>query len=569
MEHLYWQGDTCYYRRRIPKDVRDHYAKEGKYRSGYIQRTLGTGDPKKISAAWSQVNAEIESEWDRLRAHLERAKQPQVLDQIDENIAKALIWKCWLAWQALGFESEHDVNEFGQWTQGVLEQLPVNIEMMPPRAVKVWHDTLDNQPQLRILTPFARNAVSRELPGMLPVVSAMPILNLEANPAFGIPKRKPKMLGEVMEHWVSHSRREGLKTRKDKDGNSYKVADKNYQVPFRIARDVFGENTFISHIGRDEVIDLVEILRYLPKGAHKLHEKEGLAYREIATQTRLAIEDGEDVALNTLSTVNKYLGAITTLFNHAQANTWITEHPALQIRIPSREQSRRRALEPDELAKLFHSEYVPRTNTWIPLLLLYHGARTNEIAQLDVADVIQRPGGLWCLSLAEDGLDQGKSLKTEASRRIIPIHHRVRELGFLDFVERRRSHGAHKLFNVGRGAVSFWETVRDDVTALFKATGVYKEGEVVPYSIRHTWTHAARAIDLPDAVQDAIGGWSQGGSAKAGYGRKRNGKVIRYEPETLVDYVNQISFPGLFMAAAPAGWSMEDYERPEAVESAA
>ncbi|MGE5505079.1 MAG: DUF6538 domain-containing protein [Actinomycetota bacterium] len=556
LKHVIQQRQGYYYFRRIPKDVLPFYEARGEYGSGFLQRTLGTGDPRQVPGMWARVHAEVEAEWDRIREHLRTVSAPQTLDQIDEATAKALIWKCWLAWVALGFPAEKTMEEFGAWALRVVERLPAGIEYMTPRAVRDWHDDLDAQPQRRILTPFAVNAMARELPGMTPALNAMPVLDLEKNPAFAAAARKPKMLREVMDAWYANHRRKNLKMVTDKDGTPVKVADKNYDVPFKIARDVLGETTFVSHVSRDDILDLVDVICHLPKGAHDIHDRDGTPYRDLAAAAKAALEEGDEVEFNADSSLNKYLGGITTLFTFALNNTWLKEHPANGIKILGGNASKRRALTAEELGKLFHAGYRPQVNSWVPLLLLTHGCRTNEIAQLDVADVIQRPSGLWCLNLTEEG---DKSLKTEASIRTIPIHRKMIDLGFLAFVEERRAAGQRKLFNVA-GARA-WDSIREDMYAMFAATGVYKQGEVVPYSLRHTWTAWMTDAGVEPEKQEAIGGWSLSGGARKRYGRKQGTKVVRYEPEALVDDLNRLDYGTLFVEAAPEGWDMARFER--------
>ena len=152
-----------------------------------------------------------------------------------------------------------------------------------------------------------------------------------------------------------------------------------------------------------------------------------------------------------------------------------------------------------------------------------------------------------------------QSLKTGASHRVIPIHRDVIEAGFLDFVESRRQRGSLRLFNVA-GARA-WDSIRENFMAMFSATEVYKMGEVVPYSLRHTWTAWMTDAKVATEVQEAIGGWSLSGGARKRYGRKAGTKVIRYEPEALVDDLNRLNYGPLFQEQAPAGWDMAAFER--------
>nr|WP_256809034.1 site-specific integrase [Bradyrhizobium sp. Bra64] len=80
---------------------------------------------------------------------------------------------------------------------------------------------------------------------------------------------------------------------------------------------------------------------------------------------------------------------------------------------------------------------------WGPLIALYSGARLNEIAQIHLTDIRQKEG-VWCFDLNDD--DETKKLKTDASRRDVPIHSRLIELGLLDHVQKLRTENAQKLF---------------------------------------------------------------------------------------------------------------------------
>ncbi|MCY1289863.1 hypothetical protein D9M70_389740 [compost metagenome] len=95
----------------------------------------------------------------------------------------------------------------------------------------------------------------------------------------------------------------------------------------------------------------------------------------------------------------------------------------------------------------------------MPLLGYFTGARANELAQLDVADITQELIGsgrgkskelVWCINFREDppGTPERKRIKT-GENRIVPIHPRLLELGFLDYVQAQRKDGQKKLYGDG------------------------------------------------------------------------------------------------------------------------
>ena len=72
---------------------------------------------------------------------------------------------------------------------------------------------------------------------------------------------------------------------------------------------------------------------------------------------------------------------------------------------------------------------------WVTMLAAYSGARLNEICQLDVADIEQKDG-IWIIRLESNNKD--KSIKTSAGNRIVPLHPKLLQLGFLNYVNQVR-----------------------------------------------------------------------------------------------------------------------------------
>lgn len=100
----------------------------------------------------------------------------------------------------------------------------------------------------------------------------------------------------------------------------------------------------------------------------------------------------------------------------------------------------------EDIQRLFAPEALAglaKEARWGLLLGLYTGARVSEIGQLALDDILE-VDGIPCLRLTDE--QPGQSLKTEASRRTIPIHPHLIELGLLDRVDRLRQAGKTRLF---------------------------------------------------------------------------------------------------------------------------
>ncbi|EMX8931386.1 site-specific integrase [Enterobacter asburiae] len=74
---------------------------------------------------------------------------------------------------------------------------------------------------------------------------------------------------------------------------------------------------------------------------------------------------------------------------------------------------------------------------WIILIGRYSGMRQNEICQLYHNDVM-KVDGVWCLRV--DNLNPNQTLKTDSSRRFVPIHSQLLTLGLLDFTKERKGY---------------------------------------------------------------------------------------------------------------------------------
>jgi len=92
----------------------------------------------------------------------------------------------------------------------------------------------------------------------------------------------------------------------------------------------------------------------------------------------------------------------------------------------------------DDLKRLHIALHSVRDwKRWIILIGRYSGMRQNEICQLYHNDVM-KVDGIWCFRV--DNLNPNQTLKTDSSRRFVPIHSKLLTLGLLDFIEDRKGH---------------------------------------------------------------------------------------------------------------------------------
>ena len=87
--------------------------------------------------------------------------------------------------------------------------------------------------------------------------------------------------------------------------------------------------------------------------------------------------------------------------------------------------------------------YIDSSKYWVPLIGFYTGMRLQEILQLYVEDVYQA-NGVWVLDLNTNHDD--KKLKTDQSKRVIPIHDDLVTAGLIEFRNRQEENERQRLF---------------------------------------------------------------------------------------------------------------------------
>ncbi|KEO61244.1 site-specific integrase [Thioclava indica] len=142
---------------------------------------------------------------------------------------------------------------------------------------------------------------------------------------------------------------------------------------------------------------------------------------------------------------------------------------------------------------------------WTPLLGALTGARREEVAGLAPADIVERDG-IPCLSIEDSEL---RRIKNISSKRIVPIHSRLIELGFLDFVEAARAKGQADLFPdlrepaTGKHGRKLGRRMRQIVDKTFGAEGAGLSFHSLRHYVQGTLEHVPEVTDK--VLRDIVG----------------------------------------------------------------
>ncbi|WP_434404598.1 DUF6538 domain-containing protein [Sphingobium sp. DN12] len=327
-----------------------------------------------------------------------------------------------------------------------------------------------------------------------------------------------------------------------------------YRTTFATIAAILGSDTLLKDIDRDRCRDLLTVLQRLPSNAKKRFPS--LTPREAAEHAV-----AHEVAPMSSANVNEYMNKLSTLFNWALREEWISRNPANGLRIAKAtvKSDQRKPFSTDQLNRIFHSPLYSgcrddengyaiegdarprRARFWIPLIGLYTGARLNEICQLHTADVRQ-VDDVWCFDLRADPAS-GKNLKTAGSQRLVPIHPMLKEIGILAYLRERHIAGDQRLFpeiatdafGLHSGRVSRW------FSRFLTTCGASSRG-VCFHSFRHTFRDALREAKVEREVALRLGGWAESGGSATVVG---DGYGSGFSPSRLEGAISAINFAGL------------------------
>ncbi len=329
------------------------------------------------------------------------------------------------------------------------------------------------------------------------------------------------LLSEAVKHWVEEKSRTSWveKTKREH------CAWMGYFL------DAIGDRPVDTYSKSDARAYKAMLLK-LPANWVKYGELQGLPFARAA-------EKSQELGLEpmTESNVNKLLGFVGSFWTWA-ADQYdevpVNPFRGLKIKQRKRVRDERDPFSLEELRAIFNApiytgcaslrswkepgNLVPRNSGmfWVPLISLFSGARMGEIIQLYVEDVREEDGILF-FDINDNGDD--KRLKTTYSKRSIPIHASILDMGFMDHVNQCRHKGQKRLFpDLAMGEDGYYSTpFSKHFSRFLRAVGI-KSRKNAFHSFRHSFEDACRDSDISKEIMDALQGHGQEGMSER-YGR--------------------------------------------------
>ncbi|MGX9727593.1 MAG: hypothetical protein ACTFAK_09825 [Candidatus Electronema sp. VV] len=196
-----------------------------------------------------------------------------------------------------------------------------------------------------------------------------------------------------------------------------------------------------SSFGTEDVVKFKEVYVQLPKNRKKV-----MKYKEKSINELLKMQIPSEDRLS-LTTVKTNFNILITFFSWCFDNKYFAEDVSIPLRRFNR-QNKKQHLDYEErdpfkekdLKRLFENEtylhglHKKASEQWVPLIALFTGCILKEICQLFKEDIkIDNESGIFYFDISADPKN-GKTLETKSSKRSIPIHRNLIEIGFLQYV---------------------------------------------------------------------------------------------------------------------------------------
>jgi len=239
--------------------------------------------------------------------------------------------------------------------------------------------------------------------------------------------------------------------------------------------------------------------------AAQIDKRKAVAFKDSLIQEGLAY-----------ATASKNLGLIKSMFETARCNELIHENPFKEVKLvkPSRMEKARVSFTAAEIEQIFNSPVFKagfrpmggagEAAVWLPLIAYMTGMRLEEIGQL-TKDDIKRQDDIWFFNL-DHAPNKGRVLKNESSRRQIPVHSRLIELGFLDLVSGSTGRLFPDLSSAGaRQLTASWSQWFGRY--LRQVIGIADRRKTF-HSFRHTFKDLCREAGISKDLHDRLTGHS-------------------------------------------------------------
>jgi len=337
------------------------------------------------------------------------------------------------------------------------------------------------------------------------------------------------------------------------------INDKQLNVANQKTLDTYKRNCnlFINAIGdlkaneinARQIIKFKEVLLLLPKNINQDPKYSKLTLSEIV---KLDIPPTNKLSAITLKNI---IVNISSFLKWCNDNLYFSvDYSGIFKEISKKRKSNneyRSVFSSSDITKLFNTDEYQSAGFlgysfryWLPILGLYTGARLNELCQLHVKDIYYQ-NGIYIISVNDNESD--KSIKNQHSQRIIPVHSKLVELGFIEFVGYVKQQNKERLFpqltqdsygSYTRKMSRFFNDDYQGHKGFIDYAGIEKQSDAGKkdfHSFQHTFINAAKQLRLNERIVKEVCGYSSNDITFDTYGKN-------YSLESKKNEIDKITF---------------------------
>ena len=371
----------------------------------------------------------------------------------------------------------------------------------------------------------------------------------------------------------------------------------SYEPTFRIFRELVGD-TRRDRAAKDGILEFgvldIQLHRLtrahieaFHEGVKRLPANQGRSTKETEAHDRIRQGAEDKVKWPSLSSVDKKLCHVAPFISYAGRKGWVglevvsqmtlaTQSAKANLVKASKNTTQKKgavALSEAELHKMFeqpafvNDAMLHDWRYWIPQICLYMGTRVSEASGLHTDDILEI-SGVSCISIIPDDpeneneidgdlddedrtrkiqaktSEEYRRVKNRASRRVMPIHPKLIEQEFLDYVNAIRDYSP-------RSTHLFYGLTWDQKTmygrkpsrymrGLIKTAGFYVARRKVPHSLRSNFHQAINKTLLPGELQKRLLGHSTGAMKDEKYNETDQGPALPFAE--VLQYLSKVDF---------------------------
>jgi len=341
-----------------------------------------------------------------------------------------------------------------------------------------------------------------------------------------------KTLLELKEEYLQKRIKEGLKD------------PKRYDTDIQMLIEITNK-TYAIEITQEDMKEFVIILEHLPD-----KNKFGKLYQENSYREIYKLYEKMKWEKNSITTVNNRIIRISAFLNWCVDDEYLDKNRLAnkKTKIISKKKAKkweRISYTNEDLDRLFKSSWYTMDlllnlkkhpdKIFAPLLGLYQGFRVNELSSLYIKDILTIKN-INCINIEED--EEDKHIKGDLSERIVPIHPKLIEVGFLDYVAYQKKKGQKRIFpnlyyTNGKGYGQAFskkfnkknfkaEFIDED----FLQSGAKKRKDF--HSFRHTFTENLKDVKgVQDGALDYLNGHYNDSHSQKTYGKRNMERLYK------------------------------------------